>query len=155
MNMKDQGHSLTFVRGHSDSIFSNCFCSETARSIEAKFHMEPPWDVRNENLFKCSRSHDHAHIWWKISKVFFFGTKRLMTLKLGIQHQVLEYYQCFHTMTLGWPSPFLWQGQIFLRMLLYGWKQGYRNFEIQIGPLNWWRHRHHTNMRSTIPNHEN
>ena len=31
--------------------------------------------------------------------------------------------------------------------------QGYRNFEIQIGPLDRWRH---TDMRSTIPNsHEN
>ena len=34
--------------------------------------------------------------------------------------------------------------------------QGYRNFEIQIGPLDRWRHRRHTNMSSTIPNsHEN
>ena len=34
--------------------------------------------------------------------------------------------------------------------------QGYRNFEIQIGPLDWWRHRRYTNMSSTIPNsHEN
>ena len=24
--------------------FSNIFSSETARSVEAKFHMEPPWD---------------------------------------------------------------------------------------------------------------
>ena len=32
-------------------------------------------------------------------------------------------------------------------------EQGYRNFEIQIGPLDRWRHR---NMRPTIPNsHEN
>ena len=32
-------------------------------------------------------------------------------------------------------------------------QQGYRNFEIQIGPLDRWRHR---NMRPTIPNsHEN
>ena len=31
------------------------FPSETARPIEAKFHMEPPWDVWNENMFKCSR----------------------------------------------------------------------------------------------------
>ena len=31
--------------------------------------------------------------------------------------------------------------------------QGYRNFEIQIGPLDWWRH---TNMSATIINsHEN
>ena len=48
MNIKGQGHSLTFIQRHSNSTFSNFFCSETARSIEAKFHMEPPWDVRNE-----------------------------------------------------------------------------------------------------------
>ena len=65
MIIKGQGHSLTFVQGHSDSTFSNFFCSETARPIEAKFHMKPPWDVRKENLFKCSRSHDHAHIYLK------------------------------------------------------------------------------------------
>ena len=112
MNIKGQGHSSTFVLGHSDSTFSNFICSETARPIEANFHMEPPCDVRNENLFKCSRSHYHAHIWWKKFKIFFFGTKRLMTLKLGIQHRVLEYYQCFHMMTMGWPWPFLWQGRI-------------------------------------------
>ena len=35
-------------------------------------------------------------------------------------------------------------------------EQGYRNFEIQIGPLDRWRHRRYTNMNSTIPNsHEN
>ena len=122
MNIKGQGHSLTFIQGHSDSTFSNFFCSETARLIETKFHMEPAWDVGNENLFKCSRSHDHATIWWKTSKIFFFGAKRPMTLKLGIQHRVLEYYQCFHMMILGWPLPFLWQIQICFQMLLHGWK---------------------------------
>ena len=44
MNIKSHGHSLTFVQGHSDSTFSNFFFLETARSIEAKFHVEPPWD---------------------------------------------------------------------------------------------------------------
>ena len=39
---------MTFAEGHSDSTFSNFFCSETARLIEAKFHMEPPWDVGNK-----------------------------------------------------------------------------------------------------------
>ena len=58
----------------------------------------------------------------KLKTIFFFITKRLMTLKLGIQHQVLEYYQCFHMITLGWPWPFLWQGQICFRMRLHGWK---------------------------------
>ena len=57
---------------HLDSTFSNFFCSETAGPIEVKFHMEPPWDVRNENLFKCSRSHDHAHIWC------IYGSKNLL-----------------------------------------------------------------------------
>ena len=67
-----------------DSTFSNFFCSETARPIATKFCMEPPYDVGNENLFKCSRSHDSGHIWWKTSKIFFFGTERQMILKLGI-----------------------------------------------------------------------
>ena len=44
MNIKGQGLSLTFVQGHSDSTFSNFFSLEIARSIEAKFHVEPPWD---------------------------------------------------------------------------------------------------------------
>ena len=72
MNIKGQGHSLNFVQGHSDLMFSILFCSVTARPIEAKFHMEPPWDVGNENLFKCSRSHDHAHINYgeKLQKYF-------------------------------------------------------------------------------------
>ena len=43
--------------------FSNFFSAETARLIEAKFHMESPWDVGNENLFKFFRSYDHARIW--------------------------------------------------------------------------------------------
>ena len=44
MNVKGQGLSVTFVQGHSDSTFSNFFSLETARPIEAKFYMEPPWD---------------------------------------------------------------------------------------------------------------
>ena len=44
MNIKGQGHSLTFVEDDSISTFSNFFPSETAVSVEAKFHVEPPWD---------------------------------------------------------------------------------------------------------------
>ena len=44
MNIKGQGHSLTFIQGHSGSTFSNFFSLETPKQIEAKFHMEPPWD---------------------------------------------------------------------------------------------------------------
>ena len=44
MTIKGQGYSLTLVTGHSDSTFANFFSLETARLIEAKFHVEPPWD---------------------------------------------------------------------------------------------------------------
>ena len=57
MNIKGQGQSLTFVQGHSDSTFSNFFCSETDGPIEARFHIEPPWDVRNEIFFSNVRGH--------------------------------------------------------------------------------------------------
>ena len=46
MNIKDQGHPLTFVEGHSDSTFSNFFSLETVKSIEAKFYVEPPCGER-------------------------------------------------------------------------------------------------------------
>ena len=49
MNIKGQGHSLTLVQGHSDSTFSNFFSLETTRPIEAKFHVEPPWDGRRND----------------------------------------------------------------------------------------------------------
>ena len=44
MNIKGQGHSLTFIQGHSDSTFTNFFSLRTSRPIEAKFHLESPWD---------------------------------------------------------------------------------------------------------------
>ena len=56
MTINSQGHSLTFVQGHSDSIFSNFFFSITARSIEAKFHVEPPCD---EGTKACSNDPGH------------------------------------------------------------------------------------------------
>ena len=46
MNIKGQGHSLTFKQCHSDSTFSNFFFLETSWPIEAKFYVEPPWDGR-------------------------------------------------------------------------------------------------------------
>ena len=100
MNIKGQDHSLNFVQGHSDSTFSIFLCSETARPIEAKFHMEPPLDVGNEfvQTFQVTWSCPYK-LWWKTSKILFFGTKRPMTLKLGIQHRVLEHYQYF----IWWP----------------------------------------------------
>ena len=40
MNIKGQGHSLTLDQGHSVSKFWNFFSRETARPIEAKFHVD-------------------------------------------------------------------------------------------------------------------
>ena len=40
MNIKGQGLSLTLVQGHLGSTFS----LETAKPIEVKFHVKPPWD---------------------------------------------------------------------------------------------------------------
>ena len=75
------------------SSFSNIFSSETTGPIEARFHMEPPWD---EGTKVCSNSLGHMTkmtvmpIYSKnLQKIFFSGTKRPMTLKLGMQHQVL------------------------------------------------------------------
>ena len=44
MNIKGQGDSLNLVQGRSDSTFSNFFSLENAWLIEAKVHVEPPWD---------------------------------------------------------------------------------------------------------------
>ena len=44
VNIKGQSHSLTLVQGHSDSTFSSFFSLETARLIEATFHVQAPWD---------------------------------------------------------------------------------------------------------------
>ena len=56
MNIKGQGHSLTFGKSHSDSTFSNFFSLETARPIETKFHVEPPW---YEGMKDCSNGPGH------------------------------------------------------------------------------------------------
>ena len=39
---QSQGHSLTFVEGHSDSALSNFFSLETPMPVEATFYVEPP-----------------------------------------------------------------------------------------------------------------
>ena len=36
---------MTIIQGHSDLMFSNFFSSKNTKPFEAKFHMEPPWDV--------------------------------------------------------------------------------------------------------------
>ena len=97
MNIKGQGHSLTLVQGHSNITFSNFFSLETTGPIEAKFHVEPSWIEGMKGY-----TNDIGHmtnmaamfIYGKnLKKIFFSGTKRPMTLKVGMQHWVLRYYK--------------------------------------------------------------
>ena len=137
MNHYEYQRSRSFIELRPRSFRFNItifFCSETARLVEAKFHMEPPWDVGNENLFKRSRSHDNAHINYgeKLQKSFFFGTKRPMTWNLvySIGTRVLP---IFHMMTFGWPWLFLSPGQICFRMLAT-WVKAYTALSANVFP---------------------
>ena len=92
MTTQDRGHSLIFIQGKLDSTFSNFFSSETARPIEAKFHMEPPWDVGNENkvtwpchahfknLFLRNQEADDLETWYMYTA---WGTQVLPVLSNG------------------------------------------------------------------------
>ena len=80
-------------RPHSLNIFS----SETTGPIKVKFHTELLWDGGTK---VCSNGPGHMTkmaamaIYGKnLKKIFFSGTKRPMTLNLGMHHRVLEYYQ--------------------------------------------------------------
>ena len=122
MNIKDQGHSLTFIQGHTDSTFSNFFCSESARPIEAKLYMEPPWDVRNENFFKWSRSHMTMRLYGEKLKKSSSSEPR------GRWPWNLVYsigYSSTANVFIWWPWVDLdhfYHSQICFRMLLHGWK---------------------------------
>ena len=81
------------------STFSNILFSETTGPIEAKCHMEPPWDGRKK---VCSNGPDQMTkvaampIYNKnIKQSFSPEPKRPMTLTLSMQHRVLEYYQIY------------------------------------------------------------
>ena len=60
--------------------------------------MESSWDG---GMKVCSNGPGHMTkmaampIYNKTLKIFFSGTKRPKTLKLGMQHRVLEYYQVY------------------------------------------------------------
>ena len=61
--------------------------------------MDPPWDGE---MNVCSNGSGHLTkiasmpIYGKtIKKIFFSGTIWLMTLKIDMQHRVLEYYQVY------------------------------------------------------------
>ena len=123
MDIKDPGHSLTLVQGHSDSTFSNLFSLETARLIEANFHVGPPWD---RGMKICSNGPGHMTkmatmpIYGK--KNFFSGTNRPMTFKVGMQRRVLKYYQICSNYDPVLTLTYFTARSNWSQMLLYGKK---------------------------------
>ena len=108
-------------RPHSLNISSG-----TAWPIKVKFYMESPWDGE---MKACSNGPGHMtkmaamRIYSKnLKKIFFFPTKRLMTLKVDMHHWVLEYYQVCSNDDPELTLTYLRQGQIWSFMLLYGQK---------------------------------
>ena len=86
MNIKGQGHLLTLAQGHSDSIFSNFFFLETAKPIEGKFQIDPPW---GKGMKVCSNGPGHMTNMAAMpvfDKIFFSGSKRPMNLNVCMQH---------------------------------------------------------------------
>ena len=57
-----------------------------------------------------------------LKKIFFSGTKRLMTLKFGMQRQVLEYYQVCSNDDPGLSLTYFTAMSNLVLMLLYGKK---------------------------------
>ena len=84
------------VQGHSDSTFSNFFFLETAKPIKAKFQMEPSWDTGTK---VCSNGPGHMTnmaarpVFDKNLEKFPVWNQKAMSLKVDMQHRVLEYYQ--------------------------------------------------------------
>ena len=101
IGIKGQGHLLTFFQGHSDSTFSNFFSLETARPIEAKFHVDHPWDGGTKI---CSNGLDHMT---KMAAMPIYG-KTLKNLLLWNQKadDLGSWYAALGTRVL--PSLFKW-----------------------------------------------
>ena len=129
MNLCEYQRSRSFIGLHPRSLiftFSNFFSLETSRPIEAKFHVSPPcyrgikvcsnglchmtnmaaMSIYGKNL-KISSSLEPKGQWpWKlVCSIGYSSTSKFVQI-----------------MTLSWPWPILWQGQIWSLMLLYGKK---------------------------------
>ena len=91
MNIKGQGHSLS-LRFNIFIFFFFFFFLETVWSIEEKFHVAPP-GVERTKIYSNGPIWPPCSYMVKTLKLYFSGTKRPMTLKIGMLHRVLEYYQ--------------------------------------------------------------
>ena len=78
MNIKGQGHLLTFVQGHSDSTFSNVFFSKNTKLIEAIFQVEL-----------------YAFVWEKVKTMDFSEIIVVYDIKVGRCSQLNEYMKLY------------------------------------------------------------
>ena len=138
MNLYEYQRSRSFIDLHPMSLwftFSNFFSLETSRPIEAKFHVEPPWDrgmkvcsnglchmtnmvampIYGKNLKKSSSLEPKGQWPWKfVCSIGYSSTSKF-----------------FQMMTLNWPWHILRQGQIWSLLLLYGKRVRYQSWYIQ------------------------
>ena len=107
------------------STFSNIFSSETTGPIEAKFHMEPPWDGWTK---VCSNGHGHMTkmaampISVKNLKKSSPEPKGRWPWNLVCSIGCSSATKFVQMMTLGWSWPILRQDQVWSLTLLYGKK---------------------------------
>ena len=123
MNLYENQRSKSFIDLCPRSLRFNILNFFSLKKIkqQASWSQIPYWASMgywDENSFKCSGSQDQDGK-KKHSKNFW--TKRQM-MKVGIQHWYSSTTRFVQMMTLGWPGPFLWHGQISFLMLLHGWK---------------------------------
>ena len=117
MNIKGQGYSLTLVQGHSDSTFSNFFSWKTVVPIEAKFHVELK---RDRGTKVCSNGLGHMT---KVAAMSTYGKNMKHSSSLEPKSRWPWKLHAASSaqvqmITLGWPWPILWQGQIWSPVLL-------------------------------------
>ena len=123
MNIKGQGHSVSFVQGHSDSTFANFFSLEKGKPFEAKFHVEPPGDGGTK---VCSNGPGHMtnmattpYMLKTLKKSSFSGTKNRWPWKwVASGARVLpSLFKCWPWLTLTYftarsdlvPDAFVWE----------------------------------------------
>ena len=93
--------------GWRNEIYSNCPGHMTNMAAM------PIYGKNNNNNKKKKKKKNNQTL-----KIFFCGTKRSMTLKVGMQHLLFKCYQIVKLMAFVWPLPFSSQGQICFLMLL-------------------------------------
>ena len=124
-------------RPHSLNIFS----SETTEPIEAKFHMESPWDggtkVCSSGPYHMTKMAAMPIYDKKLKKSSSPEPKGRWPWNLVCSTECSSTTNPVQMMTLGWPWPILRQGQIWSLMLLYGEKVKQWIFQKLLSSLIW------------------